>query len=249
MIEIRNLSYRKGKKQILKNISLSLPKNCIIGILGANGSGKTTLLRHLIRELPSHNEIYFDGMEINHISRKEFAKSLSFVPQNIVYIDEMTIEDVVKMGRYPYKKLFVNYSREDEKIVEESLRVFDLEELREKTIGTVSGGEAKRAFVAKAFAQKTEMVVLDEPINHLDIKHQLGLLKLFQEMKEKTILLSIHNIDLAFKFCDQIILMKNGEILAFGKTEEVLSSGNILEAFEVEVTIKEVEDEKRILYK
>ncbi|KID50269.1 hypothetical protein C095_01085 [Fusobacterium necrophorum subsp. funduliforme B35] len=153
------------------------------------------------------------------------------------------------MGRYPYKKLFVNYSREDEKIVEESLRVFDLEELREKTIGTVSGGEAKRAFIAKAFAQKTEMVVLDEPINHLDIKHQLGLLKLFQEMKEKTILLSIHNIDLAFKFCDQIILMKNGEILAFGKTEEVLSSGNILEAFEVEVTIKEVEDEKRILYK
>src|SRR3712207_9087021 len=94
----------------------SFPKNCITGILGANGSGKTTLLRHLIRELPSHNKIYFDGKEINHISRKDFAKSVSFVPQNMAYIDEMMIEDVVKMGRYPYKKLFVNYSQEDEKI-------------------------------------------------------------------------------------------------------------------------------------
>lgn len=249
MIEIRNLSYRKGKKQILKNISLFFPKNCITGILGANGSGKTTLLRHLIRELPSHNKIYFDGKEINHISRKDFAKSVSFVPQNMAYIDEMMIEDVVKMGRYPYKKLFVNYSQEDEKIVEESLQIFDLEELREKTMGSVSGGEAKRAFIAKAFAQKTETIILDEPINHLDIKHQLGLLKLFQKMKEKTLLLSIHNIDLALKFCDYVVLMKEGKILAFGKTEEVLSSEKILEAFGVSVFIKTLEEEKIIFYK
>lgn len=249
MIEIRDLSYQKGKKQILKNISLSLPQNCIIGILGANGSGKTTLLRHLIRELPSHNKIYLDGLEINHISRKDFAKYLSFVPQNIVYIDEMTIEDVIAMGRYPYKKLFLKYSQEDEKIVNESLQIFDLKELGKRTIGSVSGGEAKRAFIAKAFAQKTKVIVLDEPINHLDIKHQLGLLTLFQNMKEKTILLSIHNIDLALKFCDQIILMKNGEIIDFGKTLEVLSEEKILEAFGVRASIETLEGKKIIVYK
>lgn len=115
MIEVKNLSYHKDNKDILKNISLSFQENCITGILGANGSGKTTLLRHLIRELPSHNAIYIGGKEINQISKKDFAKKISFISQNTMYIPEMTIEDIVMMGRYPYKKLFSSYSKEDKK--------------------------------------------------------------------------------------------------------------------------------------
>ena len=249
MIEVKKLSYHKDNKDILKNISLSFQENCITGILGANGSGKTTLLRHLIRELPSHNAIYIGGKEINQISKKDFAKKISFISQNTMYIPEMTIEDIVMMGRYPYKKLFSSYSKEDKKKVEESLLLFNLENLRQKAIGSVSGGEAKRAFIARAFAQNTEILILDEPINHLDIKHQLALLKLFHKLKEKTIILSIHNLEFALKFCDQIILMKDGKVIEMGKTEAVFSAQKILEVFEVEVEVKKIADEKVIMYR
>lgn len=249
MIEIKNLNYKTEGKNILKNINVNIQEKRITGILGPNGCGKTTLLRHIIREFPSREKIYIDGEGIEKIPRKTFAKKISFVEQNSVGIEEFTIEDIVKMGRYPYKKLFFDYTNEDERILTEVLQIFQLEELKDKKAGQVSGGELKRAFIAKAFAQKTDIMLLDEPINHLDIKHQIELMKLLKEMKDKTIVFSIHNIDLALKFCDDIILMKNGEIIEYGATEKILTSENIRDIFEVEAVIKKIDNEKVIVYR
>ena len=153
------------------------------------------------------------------------------------------------MGRYPYKKTFFNYSTKDKNIVDEVLLLFQLKELKDKRAGKVSGGELKRAFIAKAFAQQSEIMLLDEPINHLDIKHQLDLMKLLKNMKNKTIIFSIHNIDLALKFCDDIILMKDGEITAYGETQKILTPPKIKEIFEVDASIKNIENENIIIYK
>ncbi|WP_308009657.1 ABC transporter ATP-binding protein [uncultured Fusobacterium sp.] len=248
MIEIKNLSYMQNGKYILKNVNIAIKQNCVTGILGPNGSGKTTLLKHIIKELPSKNNIFIDGENIEKIPRKNFAKKISFVEQSFTGIEEITIEDIVKMGRYPYKKIFFDYSRKDKLIIDEALYQFQLKDLKDKRAGKVSGGELKRAFIAKAFAQQSEIMLLDEPINHLDIKHQLDLMKLLKSMENKTIIFSIHNIDLALKFCDNIILMKNGEITAFGKTQKILIPEKIKEIFEVDTTIKNIENENIIIY-
>lgn len=249
MIKIKGLSYAVNGKKILKNIDVEIRKNCVTGVLGPNGCGKTTLLRHIIRELPSRNKIYIEGTKIEKISRREFARKVSLVEQSNIGIEEFTIEDIVKTGRYPYKRIFFDYNSEDKKILEKVLKVFKLEELRNKKAGQVSGGELKRAFIAKAFAQNTEIMLLDEPVNHLDIKYQLELMKLLKEMKAKTIIFSIHNIDLALKFCDDIILMKDGEIKACGTVKKILTSENIREIFEVESSIKNIDNENIIVYK
>ncbi|BBA52841.1 ABC transporter [Fusobacterium varium] len=248
MIEIKNLSYMQNGKYILKNVNIAIKQNCVTGILGPNGSGKTTLLKHIIKELPSKNNIFIDGENIEKIPRKNFAKKISFVEQSFTGIEEITIEDIVKMGRYPYKKIFFDYSSKDKLIIDEALYQFQLKDLKDKRAGKVSGGELKRAFIAKAFAQQSEIMLLDEPINHLDIKHQLDLMKLLKSMENKTIIFSIHNIDLALKFCDNIILMKNGEITAFGKTQKILIPEKIKEIFEVDTTIKNIENENIIIY-
>lgn len=249
MIKIKGLSYAVNGKKILKNIDVEIRKNHITGVLGPNGCGKTTLLRHIIRELPSRDKIYIEGTKIEKIPRREFARKVSFVEQSNVGIEEFTIEDIVKTGRHPYKRLFFDYTSEDKKILEKVLKLFELEELRNKKAGKVSGGELKRAFIAKAFAQNTEIMLLDEPVNHLDIKHQLELMKLLKEMKAKTIIFSIHNIDLALKFCDDIILMKDGEIKAYGTVKKILTSENIRKIFEVESSIKNIDNENIIVYK
>lgn len=249
MIEIKGLNYEIDGKKILKNIEVEIRRNCVTGILGPNGCGKTTLLRHIIRELPSRDKIYIEGMKIEKISRREFARKISLVEQSSMGIDEFTIEDIVKTGRYPYKRIFFDYTSEDKKILEEVLKLFELEELKNKKAGQVSGGELKRAFIAKAFAQNTEIMLLDEPVNHLDIKHQLELMKLLKKMEDKTIIFSIHNIDLALKFCDDIILMKDGEIKAYGAAGKILTSENIKAIFEVESSIKNIENENVIVYR
>ncbi|MGL5656577.1 MAG: ABC transporter ATP-binding protein, partial [Fusobacteriaceae bacterium] len=182
MIQVKNLSYTQNEKHILKNINIGIKKNCITGILGPNGSGKTTFLRHLINEFPSKNNIFIDGENIEKISRTNFAKKVSFVEQNFTGMQEMTIKDIVKIGRYPHKRAFFNYSGKDNIIIKNVLSQFQLEELKNKKVSKVSGGELKRAFIAKAFVQQSDIMLLDEPTNHLDIKHQLDLMELLKNM-------------------------------------------------------------------
>lgn len=248
MLKIKKLNYSIGNKKILNNINCEIKKHKITGIIGKNGSGKTTLIRHLSRELESKNNIFIDDTEINNMSLNNFSKQVSFVFQDYEKIGNFTVRDIIKMGRYPYKKLFMDYSDKDEEKVDDLIELFNLQKIQNSRINVLSGGELKLTFIARALAQETEIIVLDEPINHLDIDYQLKLMNLIKNLKNKTIIMTVHNLDLALKFCDEIIMIDNGEIFDFGNTRDVMTEDNIEKVFKVKCKIKDIDGDKIIIY-
>ncbi len=249
MIKIKNLSFEVSNKKILKDINLNIEKNKITGIIGKNGSGKTTLIKHLSKEIKSRNKIFINNRKIESFSIKEFSKLVSLLAQDFENVANFKIEDLVKIGRYPYKKLFRDYSIEDMKIVENLIKEFNLEKIKDSEARFVSGGELKLSFIARCLAQETEIIILDEPVNHLDINYQLKFMEFLKKIKDKTIVLSVHNLDLALKFCDNLIILKNGELYDFGNTQKVFTEKMIKEVFEVNCSIKNIDGENIILYR
>lgn len=248
MIRVKNLSFKIENKNILKDIFFEVEKNKITGILGKNGCGKTTLIRHISKEIKSKNLVYIKDIPINKIKIKDFSKSIAFVLQNFGNVGNFTVEELIRMGRYPYKKIFQDYSEEDEKIIENIISFFGLEKIKNTKAKYISGGELKLTYIARCLTQETEIIVLDEPINHLDINYQIMFMKFLREIKNKTIVLTVHNIDLALEYCDNVILIKDGEIYKQGRTEEILTAENIKYIFDVKCTIHKIENKKVIIY-
>lgn len=249
MIKIKNLSFEASGKKILKNINLEIKENRITGIIGKNGSGKTTLIKHLIKEIKSKNKIFIENKKIENFKVKEFSKIISFLEQDFENVGNFQIKELIKIGRYPYKKLFSDYSEEDEKIVENLIKEFKLEKIKNTEAKFVSGGELKLSFIARCLAQETKIMILDEPVNHLDINYQLKFMKLLNNIKDKTIILSIHDLDYALNFCDDIIILKNGELYDFGESKKLFTEKMIKDVFEVEAEIIEKNEQKIIIYK
>ncbi|MDO4632422.1 MAG: ABC transporter ATP-binding protein [Eubacteriales bacterium] len=232
-IEIKNLDYRIGKKQLLNNISMEFSGKRMIGLLGPNGSGKTTLLRHLYRELPSKGAVCVDGQDIADCNRRALAQKIAVMAQRMSQTDSgLTVSDIVQMGRYPYKGLLEQYDEQDERMVEEALARTGLTELRHRRLGTMSGGEVQRAMIAKCFVQDPEVIILDEPTNHLDIKYKLELMQLLTDY-DGLVILTLHDLDLAARYCDYLYILKDGSLCAEGKPAEVLTEELLEQVFEV----------------
>lgn len=249
MIKVKNLSFEVSGKKFLKNISLSIEENKTTGIIGKNGSGKTTLIKHLSKEIKSKDKIFINNKSIEKLKIREFSKLAAFLAQDFENVGNFKIRELIKIGRYPYKKLFRDYSDEDEKIVDKLIEEFRLEKIKDSEARCVSGGELKLAFIARCLAQKTKIMILDEPVNHLDINYQLKLMNFLSGIKDKTIVLSVHNLDFALKFCDNVIILKNGELYDCGSTEEIFTEKMIKEVFEVDCEIIEKDEQKIIIYK
>ena len=234
-MEVRHLSFSVGAQTILDDVSLSLAPRHLTGIIGPNGSGKSTLLRFLSRHLPSTQAVFWDGQPVESIDRKEYAKSVAVMAQQSMAIaPELTVEQVVLMGRYPYKALFSGYAPQDYDIARRALEESGAAAYRTKCIGTLSGGERQRALIAKALAQEPELLLLDEPTNHLDAKYKLRLMELLAAFKQRgTAAVVLHDIALAARFCDDIIVMKGGRCRAKGPADAVLTTALLEEVFEV----------------
>lgn len=249
MIKIRDLTYQVNDKLILNNISLEIEQNKITGIIGKNGSGKTTIIKHLSKEIKSKNSIFIDGKDINNFNVKNYSKKIAFVFQEIDRTKGFTVKEIISLARYPYKKFCSDYTEEDRRKVEKAIEQFSLEKIENRQLAYISGGELKLTLIARALAQDTDIIVLDEPINHLDIDYQIKLMKTLKEIKNKTILMTIHNLELALKYCDNIIILNSGEIQDSGAVEIVINEENIKRAFNVECSITECMGEKIIIYK
>ena len=236
-LQVKNLKFGIGKQEILKDISFEVPEGTFVGIIGPNGSGKSTLLKNIYRlHQPDDGSILFNQKPLHKMKNKECAKEIAVLAQETQTQFEFTVEQIVKMGRYPYKSVFEDYSKEDIEMVEQILVKVGLQAYRHRLFSELSGGEKQRTLIARALVQNTQFLVLDEPTNHLDIGYQIQLMDLVKNLQITTIA-AIHDLNLATMYCDYLIVMKDGEIINMGKIEEVITTDMIKTVFGVNAYI------------
>jgi len=230
-VAVRGLSWRYGNRQVLSDITLSFEKGKLYSIIGPNGSGKTTLLRNIAKSLePAAGSVFLNGTDIMDLSTRDVARKLSVVPQN-TYIDfDFTVLDIVLMGRNPYISRLGSESREDMAAAEHAMRLTNTWDFRGKSINEVSGGERQRALVARALAQDTAVMLLDEPVSQLDLHHQIELMDMVLSLsqdRKRTILSVMHDLNLAARYSDFLILLNGGRVVVQGTPWQVLTRENI----------------------
>lgn len=222
MITGTGLRFSRGDKVILNDIDLSFPTNSTVGILGPNGSGKTTLLRCLFGALPlDAGVVEIDGVPLKKLDKKQRAVKLSVVTQEHESELPMTIAELAMLGRMPYLGLTGRPSAEDEQIVTEALTDVGAIHLATRDFSQLSGGEKQRTLIARALAQRSEHILLDEPTNHLDIQYQHDILYLLSNLSGTTVMV-LHDLNLAAQYCDRIMFLKDGMVVADGPTSDVL---------------------------
>lgn len=241
-LQVQNLKFGYKRGLVLKDISFNIEKGQFISIIGPNGSGKSTILK-LLNNLysPKKGNIFIEGKNIYGYKKRDLAQKIALVPQDTFLDYEFTVEDVVLMGRHPYKKRFQKEDENDFKIVEEALKMTNTLHLRDKLITEISGGERQRVVIARALAQNPSIILLDEPTSHLDINHQieiLNLLKRLNQEKSTTIVIVIHDINIASRYSDEIIMINEGKIVGIGRPEEVITKKNIEETYNLKVIIE-----------
>lgn len=238
MIRIEHLSYSFGKQPILNDISLHVAQGSFTALLGPNGCGKTTLLRCIGGLLkPQKGSISLQDRDLRDYNPRQLAQQLSFVRQQASTDFEFTAFDLVMMGRNPYQKHLENESQSDRQLVEQCMRQTNTWHLRDSFPREMSGGELQRVMIARALAQSTPIMLLDEPTSNLDIAHQFDIMEMLSNICQrqgKTILLVVHDLNLALRYCPQAVLLHNYGIIAHGAIENVLTSNNIRTAFGIE---------------
>lgn len=239
-IRAEHIYYSISDKQIIKDISIKVKKGQFVGIIGPNGSGKSTLLKMIYRILePSNGMIWIDDTRINDLTYKETAQKLAVVAQKHDVNFNFTVLDMVLFGRNPYKKFLENTNEQDYQISEKALKSVGLLSYKERNFNTLSGGEQQRVILARAIAQETDCLILDEPTNHLDIKHQLNILHLIKSLK-KSSLVALHDLNIAAQYSDYIYVLKNGEVVADGRPEDIITKEFIKDIYEVDAEVKKI---------
>lgn len=250
MIKVKNISKKYEKKLVLENINLEIAPGGLIACIGPNGAGKSTFLSLISRLQPDYSgEIYLEESEIRNWHSKDLAKKLAILRQSNGIQLNISVRDLVSFGRYPYSK--DRLSVKDKEIVEQSIHQMALEEMAEDSIHTLSGGQLQRVYIAMVLAQDTEYILLDEPLNNLDLNHanqMMHLLKKFAEEKNKTIIIVLHDINFAAGFADHIIAFKDGEVFADGPTEKIIEQQILRKLYGMDIRIHEIDGKKFCMY-
>ena len=216
---------------------MGFKKDKFTGIIGPNGSGKSTMLKSIYRVLkPDNGVIYLDSKLLTDYSIRESAQKQAVLSQHNYYAFDFQVLDLVLMGRTPYKKPMEADNEEDYAIALECLKMVGMDDYRNSNFNQLSGGEQQRVMLARALTQKTECLILDEPTNHLDIKYQLQLLNIIKNSK-LTVIAALHDLNIAAMYCDELVAMKNGNILKMGTPDDILTSNFIYEMYEVEADV------------
>lgn len=240
-LETRNLTLTYGDTIIIDDLHLQIPKGKITVLIGANGCGKSTLLRSLARLLkPKSGTILLDGEEIAKSSTKEIAKRLAILPQSPVAPEGLTVLQLVKQGRYPHQSWLKQWSIEDERIVNRALAQTQVEAFKDRSVDSLSGGQRQRAWIAMTLAQGTATLLLDEPTTYLDMTHQIEVLDILFDLNQKeqsTIVMVLHDLNLACRYADHIIALQNKKVVAQGKPEEIITAKLVKDVFSLDSVI------------
>lgn len=246
IIKLENVYFRREKSVIINDININLETGELTGIIGPNGAGKSTLLKLITNIIkPSSGKIFFNDTDISIINPKKLNQNLSYLPQNLTFNFPFKTLEFVITGRYPHLGWLQNENNYDIDIATEALKLVDMEDFKYRNILSLSGGEQQRVSIARIIAQQTYFLFLDEPISNLDIHHQLSTLKLLKTIanNNKGVYVVLHDIRLAYKYCDKVIVMNKGEILEHGNPREILDENIISSVFNVRpVIIKENKD-------
>ena len=236
MIEIFDLSVTLGKKEILKNVNFHIKEQCLTVILGKNGSGKSTLINCLNQKIPYNGKIVLDNQNLKDMKLRERAKKMSILPQ-VLPNSHLSVWDLVSMGRAPYLDLTQKMSEDDWQIVKESLKTIGIENLSDRTLDKLSGGERQKAYLAMILAQDTEFLILDEPTTYMDMAYESEFLDLLIKLKnqnKKTCCVVMHNLNQAVHIADRLVILDDGMICFEGTSEEALNQCILEKIFHVQ---------------
>lgn len=238
-IQVKNLNYNISDKSILESLNINFEKGKFYSIIGPNGCGKTTFLKNISKIIePKKGSVLIENLDITDLKNKEIAKKISSVPQNTILDFEFSTLDIVLMGRSPYIARFHSENNNDMDIVKNAMKMTNTWDLREKNICALSGGEQQRVLIARAIAQDTDILLLDEPISHLDLYHQIEFLDTLKFLnKSLTVIAVLHDLNLAAQYSDYLILMKSGKIISNGTPEEVITIKNMSEVYNMDVCL------------
>lgn len=241
-IIVKNLNYRAGNNQILNDLSLTIPADKFVGLMGPNGCGKSTLLKHLYRVLPiQQGEITFDGTPLAAIPLREAAQQIGVMGQFHAVNFDFTVWQIVMMGRTPYKKGFDDDTEEDEQLAMEALRKVGMWDRAKRSFASLSGGEQQRVMLARVLCQQPSYLILDEPTNHLDITYQLELLEVIKGLGVGVIA-ALHDLNLASLFCDEIFIMKKGQVVKHGTPSKLINEDLIRDVYAVKSVVSAHDD-------
>lgn len=232
-VSAENISIDIDGQRIVDAVDLEVESGTFVGLVGPNGSGKSSLLRTIYRVLkPRTGRVAVDGEDIWALSAREAAQRVAVVAQERMGEFDFTVGELVLMGRHPHQGLFDTDTAEDQTIVDRCLDLVSMRGRRHRQFMSLSGGEKQRVLMARALAQRARFMVLDEPTNHLDIRHQLDLLGLIRRL-DVTALAALHDLNLAARYCDSVVMLSAGRVVAAGTPADVLTADRIAEVYEV----------------
>lgn len=236
-----NLSLAYGSHRIIDGLDIQIPTGKVTAIIGANGCGKSTLLRALARLLaPTSGTVLLDGKDVRSRPSKEVARTLGLLPQSPLAPEGIAVADLVGRGRHPHQKLLARWSARDYEVVENALEATGITDLADRSVDELSGGQRQRVWIAMALAQETDILLLDEPTTFLDVAHQIEILDLLHDLnrdRDTTVVMVLHDMNLAARYADHVFALREGAIVAEGPPSEVMTPEIIRHVFDLECLV------------
>ncbi|MGM0751958.1 MAG: ABC transporter ATP-binding protein [Bacillota bacterium] len=250
MIHIRGLSKFYGKKLVVEDVTVTIHPGQITSFIGPNGAGKSTLLSMVSRLLDSDSgEIILDQADLKKMNSDDLAKKIAILKQSNFLNVRLTVRELVSFGRFPYSKGRLN--EEDERVVNQALDYMNLLDLEGNYLEELSGGQRQRAFIAMVIAQDTDYILLDEPLNNLDMKHSVQIMKILRRLVDdlgKTVVIVLHDINFASVYSDRIVAMKNGKVIREGSTNTIIQTQILKEIYDMDIPVQQMNDNRICVY-
>ncbi|MHA7579231.1 iron ABC transporter ATP-binding protein [Paenibacillus vandeheii] len=250
MVEVRNVTKQYGGVRVVDDVSLNITKGKITSFIGPNGAGKSTLLSMITRLISKDaGQVLIEGKEIEGWKNKDLSKKISVLKQSNHINIRLTVEDLVAFGRFPYSQ--GRLTAEDRQWIQEAIDYMELAPFRKKYLDELSGGQRQRAYIAMVIAQDTEYILLDEPLNNLDMKHSVQIMKVLRKMVNelgKTIVIVIHDINFASCYSDYIVALKDGRVVQEGKTEDIIDTDVLQKVYDMHIPVQWIDGRKICVY-